>query len=614
MDKKNTVIGVLLLVAAFGAFYWSSKNAPKPQPQPQPAPAATPQDVGEPQGLTTPASPIVPLETPPVTAGEPLIAEAQAVEDDTEVITLGNEYISVDFTRKGGAVRDVRLAKYLAEKEGEDPYVFNELRFVPALSLVGFPGADHSVVYEVEDQDAYSVVFRATVDERLEVTRSYVVANGGSGDPYVIRHEMTLRNLSGEAVATPRLALNLGTAAPISAKDPGFNLNVGYYNGDKAKFIGRNKFGGGGILSFLGLSSSEPVPIIRRDGSTVWASVKNQFFASVLTPDRPGTGILSRRVEFPIMEGEDKPRIGITGSLETEQVQLAAGSETTLGFDFYVGPKEFSRLEAFEERQDLVMQFGFFGFFSKLLLQLMKWIYGFLPNYGIAIIITTLIIKTVLWPLTAQAARSSKRMAKIQEPLKEIREKYKDDSQKQQQETLALFKANKINPLGGCLPIFVQIPIFFGLFRMLQSASELRFAEFLWIADLSAPDTLARVAGFPVNLLPLFMGVTMFYQMKMMPTPTVDNMQAKMFKFMPFIFLVICYNFSSGLVLYWTVQNLFTIGQQYLTNRRPDPGLVTPITDTKKAKQVVAKKGPQQEKKLNRGLPSQPKRKKKKRR
>ncbi|RKX35079.1 MAG: hypothetical protein DRP71_04920 [Verrucomicrobia bacterium] len=614
MDKKNTVIGVLLLVAAFGAFYWSSKNAPKPQPQPQPVPVTAPQDPRESQGLATPASPIVPLETPPITAAQPLIAEAQAAEDDSEIITLGNEFISVDFTRKGGAVRDVKFAKYLAVKGSEDPYVFNELRFVPALSLVGFPGADGSVTYEVVDQDQYSVVFRATVDERLEVTRSYVVANGGGGDPYVIRHEMTLRNLSDEALATPRLALNLGTAAPISAKDTGVYLNVGYYNGDKAKFIGRNKFGGGGVLSFIGLSSSEPVPIIRRDGSTVWASVKNQFFTSVLTPDQPGTGILSRRVEFPIIEGEGKPRIGITGSLETEQVQLAADSETTLGFDFYVGPKEFSRLEQFEERQDLVMQFGFFGFFSKLLLQLMTWIYEFLPNYGVAIIITTLIIKTILWPLTAQAARSSKRMAKIQEPLKEIREKYKDDSQKQQQETLALFKANKINPLGGCLPIFVQIPIFFGLFRMLQSASELRFAEFLWIADLSAPDTLARIAGFPINLLPLFMGVTMFYQMKMMPTPTVDNMQAKMFKFMPFIFLVICYNFSSGLVLYWTVQNLFTIGQQYLTNRRPDPGLVKPITDTKKAKQVVARKGPQQEKKLNRGLPSQPKRKKKKNR
>jgi len=609
MDKKNTVIGVLLLVGAFGAFYWSSKNAPKPQPQP--VPATAPQGAGESQGISPPASPIVPLEAPPVTAGQPLIAEAQAVEDDSESITLGNEFISVDFTRKGGAIRDVKLAKYLATKGGEDPYSFNELRFVPALSLVGFPGADATVVYEVVNQGQHSVVFRATVDERLEVTRSYAVANGVGGDPYVIRHEMTLRNLSDGALATPRLAFNLGTAAPISAKDPGFNLNVGYYNGDKAKFIGRNKFGGGGMLSFVGLSSSEPVPVIRRDGLTVWASVKNQFFTSVLTPDEPGTGILSRRVEFPIIEGEGKPRIGITGSLETEQVQLAADSETTLGFDFYVGPKEFSRLEAFEERQDLVMQFGFFGFFSKLLLQLMKWIYGFLPNYGVAIIITTLIIKTVLWPLTAQAARSSKRMAKIQEPLKEIREKYKDDSQKQQQETLALFKANKINPLGGCLPIFVQIPIFFGLFRMLQSASELRFAEFLWIADLSAPDTLARIAGFPVNLLPLFMGVTMYYQMKMMPTPTVDNMQAKMFKFMPFIFLVICYNFSSGLVLYWTVQNLFTIGQQYLTNRRPDPGLITPITDTKKAKQIVAKKGPQQEKKLTRGLPSQPKRKKK---
>ncbi|MEZ5278786.1 MAG: membrane protein insertase YidC [Opitutaceae bacterium] len=618
MDKKNTVIGVVLLIAAFGAFYWSSRNAAR-HPPPSREVISAPGEIdpaaraaGETPGAVEGAAPIVPQAAPVVTSGQPLYAEAQGEGADDSVVTLRNEFISVDLTGKGGAIRDIRLLKFAAVKNGEDPYVFNELRFLPALSLVDFPGADASVLYEMVEQGAHHVVFRTVIDGRMEITRTYRVANGGGGDPYVIRHEMTLRNLVDEALATPRLALNLGTAAPISAKDSGMYLNVGFYNGDKATFIGRNKFGGGGFLSMFGMGSSEPVPVIRRDGTTVWASVKNQFFTSVLTPDEPGTGILTRRVEFPVMPGEEKARIGITGSLETDPILLAASGEKQLGFDFYVGPKEFSRLESFEERQDLVMQFGFFGFFSKLLLQLMSWIHGFLPNYGVAIILTTLLIKTILWPLTAQAARSSKRMAKIQEPLKEIREKYKDNPQKQQQETLALFKANKINPLGGCLPIFVQIPIFFGLFRMLQSASELRFAEFLWIGDLSAPDTLAHVFGFPFNLLPLFMGVTMYYQMKMMPTPTVDNAQAKMFKFMPFIFLIFCYNFSSGLVLYWTVQNLFTIGQQFLTNRRPDPGMITPITDPKKAKQIAAAKGPQQEKKLNRGLPSQPKRKKKK--
>lgn len=619
MDKKNTVIGVMLLLAAFGAFYWSSKNAPRPEPRPVETTAPQETVTSSEGGSVTPApvgqaTPVVPGAAPAASRGQPLYAEAQGSEDGDSIVTLSNEFITVELTGLGGAVRDVKLKKYLEAKDGEDPYVFNDLRFVPALSLVDFPGADASALYEVVEQGLHHAVFRIVVNEQMEILRTYRIANGGGGDPYVIRHEMTLRNLADEALSTPSLALNLGTAAPVSAKDPGYYLNVGYYNGDKAKFVGRNKFGGGGMLSFIGLGSSEAIPVIRRDASVVWASVKNQFFTSVLTPDEPGIGILSRRVEFPIMPGEDKARIGITGSLETEPVSVAANSATLLGYDFYVGPKEFSRLESFENRQDLVMQFGFFGFFSKLLLQLMTWIYGFLPNYGVAIIITTLIIKTILWPLTAQAAKSSKRMAKIQEPLKEIREKHKDNPQKQQAETLALFKANKINPLGGCLPIFVQIPIFFGLFRMLQSASELRFAEFLWIGDLSAPDTLAHVAGFPINILPLFMGVTMFYQMKMMPTPTVDNMQAKMFKFMPFIFLVICYNFSSGLVLYWTVQNLFTIGQQYLTNRRPDPGLVTPVTDPKKVKKAVAAKGPQPEKKLNRGLPSQPKKKGRKKR
>ena len=141
-----------------------------------------------------------------------------------------------------------------------------------------------------------------------------------------------------------------------------------------------------------------------------------------------------------------------------------------------------------------------------------------------------------------------------------------------QQETLKLFKENKINPLAGCLPILIQMPVFLGLFYMLRTASELRFEPFLWVADLSQPDTLLEVGGFPINLLPLIMGVTMFLQMQMMPTsPTMDPMQQKIFKFMPLIFLVFLYSFSSGLVLYWTVQNILTIIQQKITNSRPDP-------------------------------------------
>jgi YidC/Oxa1 family membrane protein insertase len=210
----------------------------------------------------------------------------------------------------------------------------------------------------------------------------------------------------------------------------------------------------------------------------------------------------------------------------------------------------------------------------------------------------------MMWPITAQASKSAKRMAKIQGPMKEIQEKYKDNKQKQQEETLKLFKQHKINPIGGCLPMFIQLPIFFGLFRMLLSASELRFAEFLWVPDLSAPENLfSDVIPIPLNIMPLLMGASMFVQMRMTPTPTTDNASAKMMKIMPFFITAVCYNFSSGLAVYWTASNLFSIFQQWVTNRRKDP-----VEDAPVAIAGPAANQPRRAK----GNPHQHKRKKKK--
>jgi YidC/Oxa1 family membrane protein insertase len=314
-------------------------------------------------------------------------------------------------------------------------------------------------------------------------------------------------------------------------------------------------------------------------------------------------------VALPAFADDTRPQVGVTANLVMEMPSIAPGGEASVRLLHYVGPKEFRRLERFENREDLVMQFGFFGVIGKLLLRLMNGIHdNLVANYGIAIILTTVLIKLLLWPVTAKAVQSSKRMAKIQVPLKEVRAKYATDKpgitpaekqklmRKQQEETMRLFREHKVNPLGGCLPILVQIPIFFALFQMLQSASELRFAEFLWVADLSAPDTVASIFGFPLNILPLFMGVTMFFQMRMMPTPSVDKMQQRIFQFMPAIFLIFCYNFASGLVLYWTVQNLFTILQQWLTKQKDDPA---------PAAAAAAERRPSAK-----GLPNRPKKKK----
>jgi YidC/Oxa1 family membrane protein insertase len=206
---------------------------------------------------------------------------------------------------------------------------------------------------------------------------------------------------------------------------------------------------------------------------------------------------------------------------------------------------------------------------------LMHWTQRWVFNWGLAIVLMTLIIKTVSLPFTLAASRSAKRMQKFQPQIAALKEKYKDNPQKLNQATLELFKEHKINPMGGCLPMLITMPLFFGFFTMLQSSAELRFQSFLWAPDLSAPDTVMRLFGFPLNIMPLLMAATMLFQMRLTPQPTVDNAQVKMMKFMPVIFAFICYGYSCALSIYMTINGLFTIGQQLVINRMKDDELAT---------------------------------------
>ena len=195
-------------------------------------------------------------------------------------------------------------------------------------------------------------------------------------------------------------------------------------------------------------------------------------------------------------------------------------------------------------------------------------------SYGWSIVVITIIIKLLFWPLTNASTKSMKRMAKLQPQMKAIQEKYKEDPTKMNQKMMEFMRTNKVNPLGGCIPILLQLPVFMGFFFMIRSAVELRGASFLWACDLSQPDTVWVIPGilFPLNIFPILMGVSQFYQMRMTPpSPGMDPMQQKILQYMPLIFLVILYNFSSGLTLYWTVQNVLSIIQTKLTKNAPEP-------------------------------------------
>jgi YidC/Oxa1 family membrane protein insertase len=215
----------------------------------------------------------------------------------------------------------------------------------------------------------------------------------------------------------------------------------------------------------------------------------------------------------------------------------------------------------------------------------MNLLHGWVHDYGFSIILLTACVKAVLWPLQNKANKSMRHMSALAPKMQALKEKYKDDPTKMNQEVMKLYKEHGVNPVGGCLPMMIQIPIFFGLFSMLGQAAELRNASFLWVHDLSQPDTIGHIPGlgFPINILPLIMGATNVWLMRMTPK-TGDTTQQRVMMFMPLIFLFFCYNFAAALALYYTTQNLFTILQLWHNQRQPVPVLEKVAPPGKRAK------------------------------
>lgn len=249
--------------------------------------------------------------------------------------------------------------------------------------------------------------------------------------------------------------------------------------------------------------------------------------------------------------------------------------ETVLNLGAYIGPKEYSQLKAVNYDLTNALYFGWFDVIAKPLLLFLNFIHDYIPNYGVAIILITVIIKILFWPLAHKSAKSMKTLQKIQPKLAKLKEKYGDDKERLNKELMQLYKTYNVNPMGGCLPMLLQIPVFFALYKVLLQSIEIRHAPFaLWITDLSAPDRLMIpgvelpwIGGIPV--LTLLMGASMYLQQRLTPTAG-DPTQAMMMRFLPLVFTFMFINFPSGLVLYWFVNNVLSIAQQYYTNKTVD--------------------------------------------
>ena len=285
---------------------------------------------------------------------------------------------------------------------------------------------------------------------------------------------------------------------------------------------------------------------VYHEGPYRWAGVRNKYFVAALVSRDPALrGVISRGAEA-------EKRVGLTAL-----VPPAEGARG-LRFDLYVGPQDYYRLSALGVGMEKMLAYGWWIIrpFTRMIVVILLWMHAFIDNYGLVIILFSILTKVAFYPLTQKSMKSMQEVQKIQPMLKEVKEKHKKDPQKMQQETMRLYKEHKVNPMGGCLPMLVQMPVLWALFYVFRMTIEFRGAEFaFWIHDLSAPDS--------PPVLPIVMGLSMFLQQKLSPQ-SADPKMAPMMYVMPVVLTIVFINFSSGLVLYWTVNNILAIVQQWM--------------------------------------------------
>jgi YidC/Oxa1 family membrane protein insertase len=595
MDRKSIIALVVCFLVLMLWYPLVNKIYP-----PKPLPPGATNAVAAALSLTnrvapTSAAPAV-LEEP-AAAPKPLVT----VNVPEELLVVTNSNARYTFTSHGGGLKLVELVHYpetVSTRREKQPAAnnlatLNAFTPAPTLALLDGEAVQGDGIFTLARTDT-GVRAEKLLTNGLSIVKEFQLSTN-----YLVVATVRLENRSAQPLTLPAQEWVVGTATPMGPGDNGLSVGVLWYNGTKTDEAGASYFSSRG---FACMPRIPPTEYRAGAGNVGWVAVHNQFFTLAAMPQQPGHQLVVRKISLPRPGGEDArltptngpPPEGFEGALVYPGQTLAPGQAFTNQVFLFAGPKEYQTLARiggrFNNNIDLVMGYGgFFGFFAKALLLAMNWLHNVLSlPYGWAIIAITVIIKVVFWPLTQASTRSMKRMQALQPQMNAIKAKYKDDAVKMNKKTMEFMKEHKVSPLGGCLPMLLQIPVFFGFYRMIQSAIELRGAHFLWVRDLSRPDTLLVIPGttLPFNLLPLIMGVTMLWQARLTPpSPGMDPMQAKMMRYMPLMFLVFLYNFSAGLALYWTVQNLLTIAQTKLTRMVPEtaaPGKVPVLTPPQK--------------------------------
>lgn len=495
----------------------------------------------------------------PKPSGTTLAAPTQtSIPKTGELLTLKNDVLELDIDTLGGVVSKARLLKHL--EEDKSPVLLfdrsNERQYFARTGLVSGSGAElpnHTQVFAATKNQTNNSITLIAEKNGVRLEKTYTLNKGS----YVVEAKHTIKNISAQ-----NLDATLYAELVRDGGKPSFKGKVeesSFYSTftGPAVYTDAEKFH---KIDFSDIEKGKSkVPSTQPAGDTAWVAMVQHYFVSAWVP--PATYSKDLYVE---KLDKNQFRVGVKSKLDA----LSIGQEKVETFKLFVGPQEERVLESVAPGLELVKDYGWLTILAKPIFWLLEKIHALVNNWGWAIILLTIFIKLVFFPLSAASYKSMARMKEVQPRLLEMKERYKGEPQKLNQAMMEMYRKEKINPLGGCFPVLIQIPVFIALYWVLLASVEMRAAPWLgWIQDLSKPDTLFGVwFGAPIGLLPILMAISMFIQTKLNPTPP-DPVQAKLMMIMPIVFSFMFFFFPAGLVLYWVVNNILSIAQQWQINK-----------------------------------------------
>ncbi len=477
---------------------------------------------------------------------------SNANAQNTSLISVRTDALDLRIDPRGGDIVYAALPKHLQRLESDAPFVLlsdDQRRSYIARSGLQMEGHQGRITFRPEqtsyqlgdDQQSLQVDMSATVNG-VNIVKRFTFER----DSYAVKVDYLIDNAS----QTPVSARFIGQLARDNSDDPTSGAGVGMHAYLGAAFSSPDDHYQ--KVSFKDIQDGKFNNADVRGG---WVAVIQHYFTTAWAPNQDQQNLYYADVD---QRGRN------VAAFASPSATVAPGQNGDLSATLYMGPKEHERLEAVAPHLQLTVDFGWLWFLANPLFWLLTHIHALIGNWGFSIILLTVLVKAVLFPLSATAYKSMAKMRKMGPEMQRIKEQHGDDRQKMSQEMMKFYQKEKINPLGGCLPIVIQMPVFIALYWMLMESIELRHAPFmLWIHDLSAQD--------PYFILPIIMGLTMFLQQQLNPTPP-DPTQAKIMKMLPIIFTFFFLWFPAGLVVYWITNNLLSIAQQYYITKRIERG------------------------------------------